>query len=152
MKRWNVILQLLMPLFIIILFNSCSKGDAINRYPLTDKHNINGEKLTMAFDEMKTVEGALSLIVCRDGEIVAEEYYYYNNYGPDSIKNIMSVTKTFTGVLVGLAIEKGFIESVNDPISKYLNGIIKFPDDIKSGITIDQLLKNDFRTFMERHI
>jgi len=29
-------------------------------------------------------------------------------------------------------------------VSKYLNGIIKFPDDIKSGITIDQLLKMTF--------
>ena len=56
----------------------------------------------------------------------------------------MSVTKTFTGVLVGLAIDKGYIESVNDPISKYLTGIVTFPDDIKASITIDQLLKMSF--------
>jgi CubicO group peptidase (beta-lactamase class C family) len=56
----------------------------------------------------------------------------------------MSVTKTFTGILVGLALEKGFIESVNDPISKYLAGIVIFPDDVKAGITIDQLLKMSF--------
>jgi len=56
----------------------------------------------------------------------------------------MSVTKTFTGVLVGLAIEKGFIESVNDPISKYLTGIVTFPDNTKANITIDQLLKMSF--------
>jgi CubicO group peptidase (beta-lactamase class C family) len=56
----------------------------------------------------------------------------------------MSVTKTFTGVLVGMAIEKGFIESVNDPISKYLTGIVTFPDQIKANITIDQLLKMSF--------
>jgi CubicO group peptidase (beta-lactamase class C family) len=75
---------------------------------------------------------------------VAEEYTNYKTYGADSIKNIMSVTKTITGVLVGLAIEKGFIESVNDPISKYLAGIVTFPDNTKANITIDQLLKMSF--------
>ena len=131
-------------ILLYTLITSCQKQEEANRFPLAEKYNIDGEQLTVAFNEMKTVEGALSLIVCREGTIVAEEYYYYNNYGPDSIKNIMSVTKTFTGVLVGLAIEKGFIQSVNDPISKYLTGIVTFPDDIKAGITIDQLLKMSF--------
>ena len=127
----------------ISLLGSCHKEET-NRFPLADQNNIDGEKLTMAFDEFKTVDGALSLIVCRDGTIVAEEYTNYKSYGADSIKSIMSVTKTFTGVLVGLAIEKGFIESVNDPISKYLTGIVTFPDNTKANITIDQLLKMSF--------
>ncbi|MCX6302026.1 MAG: serine hydrolase [Bacteroidia bacterium] len=131
-------------LLIIIFFPSCRKQEENDRFPLADQYNINGEQLTAAFDEMRTVEGALSLIVCREGTIVAEEYTNYKTYGADSIKNIMSVTKTFTGVLVGLAIEKGFIESVNDPISKYLTGIVTFPDNIKPNITIDQLLKMSF--------
>ncbi|HBZ20768.1 MAG TPA: hypothetical protein DEO60_06560 [Bacteroidales bacterium] len=144
MKKESCFQGLIIPLLIIVLLNSCHKHEGINRFPITDRYNINGEKLTVAFDEMKRVKGALSLIVCREGTIVAEEYYYYNNYGPDSIKNVMSVTKTFTGILIGLAIEKGFIESVNDPISKYLTGIVTFPDAIKAGITIDQLLKMTF--------
>jgi CubicO group peptidase (beta-lactamase class C family) len=94
--------------FISFLLFSCHKEE-FNRFPLAAQYNINGEQLTLAFDEFKTVEGALSLIVCREATIVAEEYTNYNSYGPDSIKNIMSVTKTFTGVLVGLAIDKGYI-------------------------------------------
>jgi CubicO group peptidase (beta-lactamase class C family) len=129
--------------FISFLLFSCHKEE-FNRFPLAAQYNINGEQLTLAFDEFKTVEGALSLIVCREGTIVAEEYTNYNSYGSDSIKNIMSVTKTFTGVLAGLAIDKGYIESVNDPISKYLSGIVTFPDNIKAGITIDQCLKMSF--------
>jgi CubicO group peptidase (beta-lactamase class C family) len=130
-------------LLLVGVFTSCQKQEN-NRFPLAEQYNIDGEQLTLAFDEFKTVEGALSLIVCRDGTIVAEEYTNYKTYGADSIKNIMSVTKTFTGVLVGLAIEKGFIESVNDPISKYLTGIVTFPDNTKANITIDQLLKMSF--------
>jgi CubicO group peptidase (beta-lactamase class C family) len=126
---------------LLLILISCQKPDEENRFPAASKHHIDGALLTRAFEEMKKVNGALSLIVCRDGEVVAEEYTYFKNYGPDSIKNIMSVTKTFTGVLIGLAIEKGFIESVNNPISKYLTGIVTFPDEIKAAITIDQLLK-----------
>jgi hypothetical protein len=131
----------LIPLVFFMLNHSCSKHEEENRFPLAGRYNIDGVRLTEAFNEMKKVEGALSLIVCSNGTIVAEEYTNYNTHGAGSIKNIMSVTKTFTGVLIGPAIDKGFIESVDDPISKYLTGIVTFPDDIKAGITIDKLLK-----------
>jgi CubicO group peptidase (beta-lactamase class C family) len=144
MKRYkNHFGSVLLFLFGII-FLSCNKQEKENRFPLAGQYDIDGVKLTCAFNNMKSVVGALSLIVCRKGTIIAEEYYYYNNYGPDSIKNIMSVTKSFTGVLVGLAIEKGYIGSVNDPISNYLTGIVSFPDAEKANITIEQLLKMSF--------
>jgi CubicO group peptidase (beta-lactamase class C family) len=47
-------------------------------------------------------------------------------------------------VLVGLALDKGYIESVNDNIGKYLDGIVNFPDETKKNITIEQLLKMSF--------
>ena len=143
MKTLNNKFLLLLICINASLCESCNK-DPENRFPLAEQYSIDGVRLTTAFNELKNVEGALSLIVCRDGTIVAEEYTNYKTYGADSIKSIMSVTKTFTGVLVGLAIEKGFIESVNDPISKYLAGIVTFPDNTKANITIDQLLKMSF--------
>ena len=130
--------------FISSLFSSCRKEEQVNLFPLAGQYNIDGVQLTKAFNEFKNIEGALSLIVCRNGTIIAEEYTNYKSYGADSIKSIMSVTKTFTGTLIGLAVDKGFIESVNDPIGKYLTGIVTFPDDKKANITIDQLLKMSF--------
>ena len=144
MKKYLHLTFLLLIILFITVFLSCDKQEQVNRFPLADELNIDGEKLSLAFDKMKDVEGALSLIVCRNDTIVAEEFSYYNNYGPDSIKNIMSVTKTFTGVLVGLAIEQGYITSVNDPIGKYLTDVVNFSDDIKPAITIDQLLFMSF--------
>lgn len=141
MKNYKHLFVPILVILFLSIFSSCNKQNSANRFPLADKFNIDGEKLTLAFEKMKGIEGALSLIVCRNDTIVAEEYYYYNNYGPDSIKNIMSVTKTFTGVLIGLAIDKGYIESVDDPIGMYLTDVVNFPDDIKPAITIDQLLK-----------
>jgi CubicO group peptidase (beta-lactamase class C family) len=126
---------------VILILVSCTEEESPFSFPLAAQHNIKESELIAAFEEFIKVDGALSLIVCHEGTIVAEEYTNYKTYGADSIKNIMSVTKTFTGVLVGLAIEKGYIESVNDPISKYLTGIVTFPDQVKANITIDQLLK-----------
>ena len=83
-----------------------------------------------------------SLVVCRNGVIVAEEYY--NGYRNDSIKTVMSVTKSVTSLLVGLALDKGYIEDIHDPISKYLSGIVTFPDEVKANITIEQMLTMTF--------
>lgn len=131
-------------LVIILISASCKKSGEPSRFPLAQEYNIDESKLIAAFNDFEKVEGALSLIVCRDGVIVAEDYTNYESYGADSIKNIMSVTKTFTGILVGLAIDKGLIESVNDPIVKYLDGIVTFSDNTKENITIDQCLKMTF--------
>jgi CubicO group peptidase (beta-lactamase class C family) len=130
-------------LFFFLLI-SCQKSENTHRFPLAEKHSIDEAQLIKAFDAFKQVGGALSLIVSRDGEIVAEEFTNYMSYGQDSVKNLMSVTKSFTGVLVGLAIDKGYIASINDPINKYLTGIVTFPDAVKANITIEQLLKMSF--------
>ncbi len=98
--------------------------------------------LTGAFDKIREIDGMASLIVCRNGVIVAEEYY--NGYRSDSIKTVMSVTKSVTSLLVGLALEKGYIDAISDPISKYLSGIVTFPDEIKAHITIEQMLTMTF--------
>src|SRR5512145_2625598 len=130
-------------LLAVLIATSCTKSET-HRFPLAEKHGINEAQLVSAYDAFKRVGGALSLIVARDGEIVAEEFTNFNSYGPDSTKSLMSVTKSFIGVLVGLAIDKGYITSINDPISKYLTGIVTFPDNTKANITIEQLLKMSF--------
>ncbi len=129
-------------LYLVLNFNSCTKEEKAHEFPLASEHNINEGMLISAYSTIEEIGGIASFIVCRDGVIVAERYY--NGYNADSIKTVMSVTKTITAMLVGLAIEKGFIDDINDPISKYLAGIVNFPDDIKAKITIEQLLRMSF--------
>jgi len=129
-------------ILFILLTISCKKEETTHRFPLAEEHNISEAILVDAFNGFKRVDGSLSLVVSRDGEIVAEDYY--NGSGSDSIHDVRSVTKSFTSLLVGLAIDKGYIESINDPISKYLTGIVTFPDQVKANITIDQMLKMSF--------
>jgi CubicO group peptidase (beta-lactamase class C family) len=124
------------------LVMACRKDETTGRFPLAPAYNIDERMLTGAFDKIREIEGMASLVVCRSGVIVAEEYY--NGYRSDSIKTVMSVTKTVTSLLVGLALDKGYIEDIRDPISKYLSGIVTFPDTIKANITIEQLLTMTF--------
>ncbi|MEI6614550.1 MAG: serine hydrolase domain-containing protein [Chrysiogenales bacterium] len=144
MKNLQTIYIIAVVLNAIVNSTACQKAEVTHQFPLAEKHNIDETQLITAFAAFRQVPGALSIIVARDGEIVAETFTNYNNYGPDNTKNVHSVTKSFTGVLVGLAIDKGYIESINDPISKYLAGLVTFPDAVKANITIEKLLKMSF--------
>ena len=85
-----------------------------------EKHNIDVEQLAQAFENASQIEDLQGLVVARNGEIVAEKYF--NSAGPDPDPNlhVMSVTKSITATLVGIAIEKGFIESVDQEVSEFL--------------------------------
>lgn len=79
-----------------------------------------------------------SLLVFRNNKLIAESY----TRNPDDIitrRGFWSCTKQVTGVLIGIAIDKGIIQSIDDSIGKYIPEIIKkYPD--KGKITIKQLL------------
>lgn len=59
-----------------------------------------------------------SLIVVKDDAIIYEKYFRGNTR--DSRATSFSVAKSFTSALVGLALADGFIDSVDDPITKYV--------------------------------
>jgi CubicO group peptidase (beta-lactamase class C family) len=56
----------------------------------------------------------------RNGKLVYEKYFSSSNGSADSRNNIYSVTKSFISSLVGIAIREGYIDSVEDPVEKYL--------------------------------
>ena len=69
------------------------------------------------------------LMIVRRGNILYENYNFGNDENSKWIS--FSVTKSITSMLLGAAIEDGFIENVNDPVTKYL------PD--LSGSNYDQI-------------
>jgi CubicO group peptidase (beta-lactamase class C family) len=54
--------------------------------------------------------------------------------------DVMSVTKSVTSLLIGIAIDKGFITSVNETIDSYIRPLVNDLDSAKAQITIKQLL------------
>jgi CubicO group peptidase (beta-lactamase class C family) len=59
-----------------------------------------------------------SLLIARNNHLVLEEYFYTFHSG--FRQNIQSVTKSFVSTLAGIALEKGEIKDLNDPICNYL--------------------------------
>lgn len=77
-----------------------------------------------------------SLIVYSQGKITFENYY--NSFNGDSLHQVQSQTKSIIALLMGIAIDKGFIKSENEPVSLYFPEY--FNDGLKSTVTIRDLL------------
>ena len=78
-----------------------------------------------------------AFIVIQDGRILYENYF--NDTERDSIVTSFSVAKSFTSALIGIAIDEGYIESVDEPITHYLPELAEH-DPRFEEITIRHLL------------
>jgi CubicO group peptidase (beta-lactamase class C family) len=79
--------------------------------------------------------GTPGFIIIRDDKLLYEDYF--NGYQRDSICVSRSLGKSFTSALVGIALQDGFIKSVDDPITNYLPALMEQGFD---SITIKDLL------------
>lgn len=116
----------------LLLVSSCQK----NFEPVTQ--DFNTDLLNEALEDANDINDLYSLLIGRNGELFIENYY--NGFGPDSLHDVRSVTKSITSILVGIAIDKGYITSTDNLIHEYLNPIVNiFPSD-KLMITVNHLL------------
>ena len=81
-----------------------------------------------------------SVLVIKNNHILIEEYFNGQVYNQKH--DLRSATKSITSILMGIAIDKGFVENVNDPISKYLKNFssTKNLGERKNKITIKHVL------------
>lgn len=57
------------------------------------------------------------IVAYKDDKLLIEDYRY--DFDREDTMNVMSVTKSITSILVGIAIDKGMIKSVNDKVMDY---------------------------------
>ena len=102
------------------------KGEYTHEFPreegfeLPETFEFNGETQNVAdFLESTWTTG---LVVLKDGAIVYEKYYRGNT--EDSLCISWSVAKSFLSALVGIAVEEGQIESIEDPLDKYVPELV----------------------------
>jgi CubicO group peptidase (beta-lactamase class C family) len=69
-------------------------------------------------DAFMTEAGTEAFIVIQDDTVLLERYY--NGAERDTLMTSYSVAKSFTTALIGAAIEEGYINSLEDPITDYL--------------------------------
>ncbi len=106
-------------------------GDAT--YPLPD-----GEPLDLGSFDMDAFmqrQNAAGVVVLHDGKVVLERYGL--DFSADGKWTSFSVAKSLTSTLVGAALMDGDIESLDDPVSKYLPAMRGSAYD---DVTVRQLL------------
>lgn len=117
-----------------------SQVDTLNLNP--EEQNINAILLSELNSEINNNKyGEVhSLLIVRNGHLVFEKYH--NNYYRDRFHSLFSVTKTFTSALIGIAIDQGKINSVDeymlDFFPEYTN--ILNNDTLKKVVTLKHLL------------
>ncbi len=80
-----------------------------------------------------------SLLVVRNGTIVAEEYF--NGRQVHEAADMYSASKSVISALVGIAIAEGFIEDIDRPVADFLPRLFATLDDpAKSEVTLRHLL------------
>lgn len=80
-----------------------------------------------------------SILISQHGEIIAEEYF--GNMNADRGNNIKSASKSILSILVGIAIDKGYLDGPDQQIGEFFpDYFAENPDSVKASITIEDLL------------
>jgi CubicO group peptidase (beta-lactamase class C family) len=82
-------------------------------------------------------DGSSCFLVARDGQLVGE--WYWNDTGPETAQEVWSVTKSVTGLLVGIAAEDGDL-SIADSAAGW---IPEWAGTAAEAVTVEHLLSND---------
>ena len=143
-------------IFFVVLLTGCLKDDPLNRSfetfapkDIGDGHiiswptaeNIDSLALFDIYKKSNSDENLWSirsLLVFRHGRLVSENYFKDEN-DITTQHLIWSCTKQVMGALTGIAVDKGIINSLDDPISEYFTSELNDHSD-KADITIRNLI------------
>jgi CubicO group peptidase (beta-lactamase class C family) len=115
---------------------------------LANKLKIDDETL-LKIEAYKPV----AFLVLKNGKIIFEKYW--EEYGPESLSNSFSMAKSIVGLLIGAAIDDGYIKSVEQPVSDFIpefrnekNKDLKIIDvlTMSSGLNWDESYSSMFST------
>ncbi|WP_421701632.1 serine hydrolase domain-containing protein [Aliiroseovarius sp.] len=86
-----------------------------------------------------------ALVVLKDGEIRFEDYY--NGTTPEDLRISWSVAKSWLSALFGIVVDEGAIDSLDDPVTKYVpelagtaydGATVRNVLNMASGVTFDE--------------
>lgn len=138
-------------LFIIILLLSLSMGcqnsneiedgkqnDTKVEVNSVDSINEQLYDFTSIIENLSQISNMRNVSVYKDGQMILESYF--NNCSEQSKNNVFSVTKSVTALLVGKAIEEGYLEGANQKVSSIINMDTYNVPEAFYDITIENLL------------
>jgi len=167
-KKFQINIVVLITALLLLGLTACSSEPVQYQYGQPEDHTdglavgsieeagIDVEVLGRGIDSIRDGKyGEIhSLLIYKDGKLVMEEnfpghvYQYdrpnyngtYVNWDQDRRHTVMSAGKSITSACIGIAIDKGFIESVDQSIFDYLPEYQHLNTDGKDQITIEHLL------------
>lgn len=90
-----------------------------------------------------------AFLVIKNDSIVFEEYW--DGYDENSLTNSFSMAKSYIGMLIGIALDEGKINSIDDPVANYLPQYKDHPEltikhllTMSSGINFDESYTSPF--------
>jgi CubicO group peptidase (beta-lactamase class C family) len=125
-----------MTIFAVVLLSfsstSCSK------HQIPSNLDVDDGQLDQAYAHARQLGSLRSLLVIVNGSKVREEYF--GGSGPDSAYDVRSVTKSIVSLLIGLAVEQGFVRSEEQSIGAFLSTVVDTIESDKASLTIRHLL------------
>jgi CubicO group peptidase (beta-lactamase class C family) len=97
------------------------------------------DRLADRLDEAEALPSLRTVIVARDGEVIAERGYRGHTVSAGT--NIKSASKSVVSALIGIAIDRGVLEGADQPIAPLLRSDLPpDPDPLIEDVTIGHLL------------
>ncbi|MDC0188571.1 beta-lactamase family protein [Gammaproteobacteria bacterium] len=96
--------------------------------------NINQEKIDHLFDLSLADDATQAVVLIKDGYLIGERYA--EGFDQNSFGTSWSMAKSFYASLIGISIDRGEINSLDDKVSDYL----EYFNDERSEITIRDVL------------
>lgn len=146
----NVLISLILALTLLLTACSSFTSQPVSepddwptsgwRTSTPEAQGMDSELLAAMIDEVSTDQTRIhSVLVVRNGYMVMEAYFH--PYTTDTKMHIQSVTKSVIGMLVGKAVEDGYIKSENAKLLDfYPNRIIENQSKEKNAIKLKHLL------------
>ncbi|MEJ2204745.1 MAG: serine hydrolase [Gemmatimonadota bacterium] len=123
--------------------------DAVDYTPLAgpdwemstpEAEGLDPDLVSELYLEAADLDGLLGLLVIKDGRLIAERYYGEGNVRRKNL--LQSVTKSFTSALVGIALDRGCLESVDQRMIDFFPETAdRISDARKREITLRQMLE-----------
>lgn len=130
-------------LAILSLTVSCGSPSATDGWQTStpEEQGMDSELLAEALDFLRGQDDydVHSLLIIRNGFIVTDAYFYPFTKG--TIHNTFSVTKSIIATLIGIALDQGYIESVEQPVLGFFpESKVANLDAKKEAMTLEDLL------------
>ena len=106
-----------------------------------EEQGMDSQRLAQAIDYLKEQDdfNIHSLLIIRSGYIVTDAYFH--PFAQGSLHDIASVTKSFMSTLIGIAMDKGYIESTEEHVLDFFpERTVANLDANKGAMTLEDLL------------